>query len=68
MNNLVEEIYYFKSILRQLRSLRGFVQEHEIGPSTGQEVLSDNIDWLDCHIDRLEKSEELNEEYQAGGK
>jgi hypothetical protein len=47
-----QDIYYLKSIYRQLR---GFKQELE-RVSLGGEVLADNVDWLDCFIDRIERA------------
>jgi hypothetical protein len=44
-----DDLYYLRSILRQLRELRRAVKR---GPSLGGEVLADNIDWLDCFIDK----------------
>lgn len=48
-------LYYLRSILRQLQSVRGMIDH---GPSLGGEVLADNIDWLDCFIDSLERQSE----------
>lgn len=52
-----KQIYYLESILRQLQQLRNVCNELEPSPSIGNEVLADNIDWLDCHIDSLKKEQ-----------
>jgi hypothetical protein len=41
------DLYYLRSILRQLQEIRGAAKEH----SLGLEALADNIDWLDCFIE-----------------
>jgi len=46
------DLHYLRSILRQLREVRSWMKE---GPTLGGEVLADNIDWLDCFIDKYEK-------------
>lgn len=46
-----DDLHYLRSILYLLRSLRQLVD----GASLSGEVLADNIDWLDCYIDRLER-------------
>jgi hypothetical protein len=43
------DLHYLRSILGQLRELRSSI---ECGPTLGGEVLADNIDWLDCFIDK----------------
>jgi hypothetical protein len=45
------DLHYLRSILGQLRELRASI---EYGPTLGGEVLADNIDWLDCFIDKHE--------------
>lgn len=47
-------LHYLRSILGQLRMLRAIADKHG-GPALPGEVLADNIDWLDCYIDRLER-------------
>jgi hypothetical protein len=47
------DLYYLRSILRHLQEVRSLLIE---GPSLGGEVLADNIDWLDCFIDKHERS------------
>jgi hypothetical protein len=44
------DLYYLNSILGNLREFRTVTTHH--APSIGTEVLSDNIDWLDCWIDK----------------
>ena len=55
-----DTVYYLNSILRQLRDWQGIVTTSEsfYGPTISTEVLADNIDWLDCHIDSLKPHEE----------
>ena len=43
------DVHYLRSILAQLHSIR--LMLHEQAPSLVSEVLSDNIDWLDCFIE-----------------
>lgn len=50
------EIYYFRSILRQLYEIQNAITDKLVkNPSEflmiGYEVLADNIDWLDCWIE-----------------
>jgi hypothetical protein len=47
------DLYYLRSILRHLRELRTLVDPHSPQFSVlGSEIMADNIDWLDCFIDR----------------
>jgi len=57
MSDRENDLYYLESILRQLQELKEFIHSFKKGdlPSIGTEVLYDNIDWLDCYIDRLKK-------------
>lgn len=52
-----DPIYYLKSIKRQLEEFREIATTSEsfYGPTIATEVMDDNIDWLDCHIDQLER-------------
>ena len=51
------DLYYLRSILRHLREVRKYTERHgRVLPSLGGEALSDNIDWLDCFIDKYERS------------
>jgi hypothetical protein len=43
-----DDLHYLRSILGNLRAVRNVVG----GLSLGGEVLADNIDWLDCFIDK----------------
>lgn len=43
------DLHYLRSILNQLREIRSGI---DYGPTLGGEVLADNIDWLDCFIDK----------------
>lgn len=61
MTQTDNRVYYLESILRNLREYCEMVSSQEISHgyySLGQEILSDNIDWLDCYIDQLKR--ELN--------
>ena len=52
------DLYYLRSILGHLREFRSLILE---GPTLGGEILADNIDWLDCFIDRESKgAREIN--------
>lgn len=50
-----DDLHYLRSILGQLREVQKSLDH---GPSLGGEVLADNINWLDCYIDSLERSPE----------
>jgi len=54
-----DELYYLKSILRQLNQLRNTLPES--APWIGIGALADNMDWLDCFIAKHSKSETANE-------
>jgi hypothetical protein len=45
------DLHYLRSILGHLREVRTLFG----GLSLGAEVLVDNIDWLDCFIDKHQK-------------
>lgn len=56
-------LYYLKSVKRSLDELNKLYVESQVqiddippGPTLGGEVLADNRDWLDCHIDWLERT------------
>lgn len=51
-----EMTYYLRSILSNLRELRTIV--NDTGPSIGTETLIDNIDWLECYLDRKSRERE----------
>jgi hypothetical protein len=44
-----QDLYYLRSILGCLRDIRDLLSN---GPTLGGEGLADNIDWLDCFIER----------------
>lgn len=46
-----QDLHYLRSILRNLREIQ-MRSRTSSGPSLGGEVLADNIDWLDCFIDK----------------
>lgn len=55
-----QDLHYLKSILGQLQTLRRLsrlpvLAGAEMLPNLGSEVLADNIDWLDCFIDKHER-------------
>lgn len=55
MNTLTKnDLYYLRSIKRQLEEVRAIA--NNVGLSLSYMALSDNIDWLDCFIDRHERS------------
>jgi len=47
-----DDLHYLRSILRNLREFRSTLLTHNLGV----EVLADNIDWLDCFIDKHERA------------
>ena len=47
------DLHYLRSILDHLREVRSSIK---YGPTLGGEVLADNIDWLDCFIDKHERA------------
>lgn len=47
-----EALYYLRSIMRQLQ---GIARSPTPTRGVADEALSDNIDWLDCYIDELER-------------
>jgi hypothetical protein len=49
------DLYYLRSILRNLGELQSVAHMSTIQPSLGGEALADNIDWLDCFIDANER-------------
>jgi len=59
---MTQEIYYLNSVLRQLREIRDLVANAQHGPSIGTETLADNINWLDCHIDSLQRGSETDDQ------
>ena len=46
------DLYYLRSILRNLREIRKIAD----GLSLGGVALADNIDWLDCFIDKHQRA------------
>ena len=53
-------LYYLRSILRHLRALKRILEDPE--PSLSGEGLADNIDWLDCFIDKYERAQRKQKE------
>ena len=49
-----DDIYYLESILRQLRSVANSFNASDCF-GLGDMILEDNINWLECYIDRLKK-------------
>lgn len=49
------DLHYLRSILAQLRALKTGVAFSRYRSMLGMEVLADNVDYLDCYIDRIEK-------------
>lgn len=59
------DAYYLRTILRQLESLREFVEARlPVVPSLQTEALDDEIQWLDAFIERGTK----HETFDAGRK
>ena len=47
------DLHYLRSILGNLREVRTIqARQHKQIYRLGDEVLADNIDWLDCFIDK----------------
>jgi hypothetical protein len=48
------DLHYLQSILQHLRELRSLLSLREVDESgmLPEQVLADNIDWLDCFIDK----------------
>lgn len=66
LDELNRSIYYLKSIRSNLRDVRILTRRKT---SIATEVLSDNIDWIDCYIDKLErqvKAELLSQSVKRG--
>ena len=51
-----QDLHYLRSILGNLREFRTVCDGE--GSMLGHEVLADNIDWLDCFIERVAKAKE----------
>jgi uncharacterized small protein (DUF1192 family) len=53
-----QDFHYLRSILGQLCEVRAFINRHVGGSNIalGDMVLADNIDWLDCFIDKQGRS------------
>ena len=49
------DLYYLRSIKRQLQEVRDAMADMA-GLSLGNMALNDNLDWLDCFIDKHERS------------
>jgi hypothetical protein len=62
------EIYYLKSCLESLRSFRALVNTVDKGFSLGDMVLADNIDWLNCFIDKHERANVVRRNEDHDGK
>lgn len=50
------DLHYLRSILRHLRQVQSAMAD-AARFSLGGEALADNIDWLDCFIDKNERME-----------
>lgn len=53
-----QDLHYLKSILGHLREFKAFTTQRVRKGTVsmlGVEALADNIDWLDCFIDRTER-------------
>ena len=53
-----QDLHYLKSVLGNLREFSTLIHKdmkpHDYG--LGHEILADNIDWLDCFIDKRERA------------
>jgi hypothetical protein len=57
---LEQDVYYLRSILRQLTNLKTGVAFGRYRSLLGAQVLTDNIEWIDSYIERLEENEPLS--------
>jgi hypothetical protein len=46
------DIYYLRSIQTQLEGVLIDFRKRSYGPTLGGEILADNLDWLDCFIEK----------------
>lgn len=60
------DLYYLRSILGQLREVRKVVLRESEGASLVGEVLADNIDWLDCFIDKHQRERDNERKGEPG--
>lgn len=54
-----QDLHYLRSILGNLREFKAFTTQRQRKGNVsalGIEVLADNVDWLDCFIDKCERS------------
>ena len=57
------DLHYLRSILSHLREVRTLLNNFDPPqPSIGGEILADNVDWLDCFIDKWEKRQAKQKE------
>jgi hypothetical protein len=49
------DLYYLRSILHYLQEVRGALAD-TAAFSLGGEALNDNIDWLDCFIEKHDRA------------
>jgi hypothetical protein len=49
------DLHYLRSIIGTLREVRGMAEVANLGATLGMVVLADNIDWLDCFIDKHQR-------------
>lgn len=49
------DLYYLRSIQRQLQMVKESLDD-SIGLSLGVMAFADNLDWLDCFIDKHERA------------
>jgi hypothetical protein len=55
-----QDMHYLRSILNNLREFRVLANSTRNVSALGTEVLADNIDWLDCFIDKHKRAREKN--------
>jgi hypothetical protein len=55
------DLFYLRSILRNLDELRQISMLDEIGYGVANEALEDNRDWLDCFIARATAAAPTND-------
>ena len=50
------ELYYLRAIHRRLKEFKSVVPD-DVFPSLGSEAMADEIDWLDCFIDKHQRAQ-----------
>ena len=54
------DLHHLRSILGTLREVRQMADMANLGATLGVQVLADNMDWLDCFIDKHQRTLEAS--------